>query len=329
MCQLSPRPSKAPRSLAGKTTIAIVLRECVVDMLRLAVPTDAETYERMQDPLAERGIEAEYVQTAERSIPIAEGREVFADDSGTNGGFDVGFVFPPRLPEGGIADALLDVPWVNGREEVLRSRHKGETLAHLSAAGLPVPETVVISNLVEEPTLRDAFGRFDPPVVVKPNSTTRGVGVAKAHDLDSFLGICDYLELVHAYRATGDRSFLVQEYLPDARDFRAMVVDGEYVGCVERRLPADARAAGRWKHNVHRGAVADGVELPAARRELAEEAAAALDVDWLGVDLLVSGDRAVVTETNARPTVDDAAKYEADLDDRLAALVRRTAGRDR
>ena len=291
-------------------------------MLRLAVPTDAETYERMQDPLAERGIEAEYVQTAERSIPIAEGREVFADDSGTNGGFDVGFVFPRRLAEGGIADALLDVPWVNGREEVLRSRHKGETLAHLSAAGLPVPETVVISNLVEEPTLRDAFGRFDPPVVVKPNSTTRGIGVAKAHDLDTFPGICDYLDLVHDYRATGDQSFLVQEFLADASDYRVMLVDGEVVGAVERRLPEDALAAGQWKHNVHRGATATPVGLDDELRTLAERTAETLDIPWLGVDLLVTDDRAVVNETNARPTIDAATKYRKGFWDDVAALVR-------
>jgi ribosomal protein S6--L-glutamate ligase len=37
----------------------------------------------------------------------------------------------------------------------------------------------------------------------------------------------------------------------------------------------------------------------------------------------------VVNETNARPTVDDATKYETDIDDRLAALIRRTARRDR
>ncbi|PSP49289.1 alpha-L-glutamate ligase [Halobacteriales archaeon QH_7_69_31] len=271
-------------------------------MLRLAVATDAETLARIREPLADRGIEAVHVPTRERAQPLGE---PIAEEP-----FDVGFVYPPRLMEGGVADALLDVPWVNDRAAVLRSRNKAGAIARLGAAGVPTPRTVHVSNPVGAAELRAVFERFDPPVVVKPNSTTRGVGVAKAHDLDSFLGICDYLELVHAYRATGDRSFLVQEYLPDATDYRAMVVDGEYVGCVERRLPVDARAAGRWKHNVHRGAVADGVALPAARRDLAEEAAAALDIEWLGVDLLATGDRAVVTETNARPTVDDAAKYE-------------------
>jgi ribosomal protein S6--L-glutamate ligase len=328
-------------------------------MLRLAVTTRAETYERMQEPLADRSIAVEHVPTAERTLTPETDL----------GEFDVGFVFPPRLAEGGVADALLGVPWVNGREAVLRSRYKGETLARLSRAGLATPETVVVSDPVDEARLRAAFDRFDPPVVVKPNSATRGVGVTTAGDLDSFLGVCDYLDLVHDYRATGDRSFLVQEYLPGARDYRVMVVDGECVGAVERCIPDDsgttsdgsrhpetdatdpetARAGseppettadgsrpaetttgergptGRWKHNVHRGAVARGVDLPTELREMAESAAAALDIPWLGVDLLVTDGRAVVNETNARPTIDTAEKYRPGFWDEVAALVRQTA----
>ena len=287
-------------------------------MVRLAVATNAETYERMQDPLAERDVTAEYVETAERTVSLADGPAAFADGETV---FDVGFVFPPRLAEGGVAAGLLGVPWVNDRDAVLRSRHKGETLARLSRAGIPVPDTVVVSNPADESRLREAFQQFEPPVVVKPNATTRGVGVAKAHDVDSFLGICDYLDLVHDYRATGDQSFLVQEFLPDARDYRAMVVDGEFVGAVERQLPDDALAAGQWKHNVHRGATATGVDLDDDLRRLAEKAANTLDIPLLGVDLLVTDDRAVVNETNARPTIDSATKYEDGFWDDVAALV--------
>ncbi len=288
-------------------------------MLRLAVATDAETLTRIREPLAEREIEATYVPTEERAQPLSEPLVDGEEE------FDVGFVYPSRPMEGGVADALLDVPWVNDREAILRSRNKAGTLARLGRAGIPTLESVYVSNPVGEAELRAVFERLDPPVVVKPNSTTRGRGIAKAHDVDSFLGICDYLSLVHDYRAIDDRSFLVQEFLPDARDFRAMVVDGEFVGAVERRLSTADRAAGRWKHNVHRGATAEGVELSEKLRRLAERAAHELEIDWLGVDLLVSGDRAVVNETNARPTVDDATKYEPGFYDRLAALIRRTA----
>ena len=285
-------------------------------MLRLAVATNSETYERMREPLAQRGIEVGHVATTERAIPLTE--NPYAD-------YDVGFVYPSRLMEGAVADAMLAVPWVNYREAVLRSRNKADVLARLGRADVPVPESVVVSNPADESELLAAYEALDPPVVVKPNSTTRGVGVTTAGDLDSFLGIADYLDLVHDYRATGDQSFLVQEYLPDATDYRAMVVDGDYVGAVERRLPAEARERGRWKHNVHRGAVAEGVELSGDLRRLAERTAEVLDIDYLGVDLLVSGERAVVNETNARPTIDSATKYEGGFWDRLAGLIRARA----
>jgi len=284
--------------------------------MRMAVATDAETYGRMRAPLADRDVHVEYVQTAERTVTLTD--PPWEE-------FEVGFVYPPRLMEGGVADALLDIPWVNDREAVLRSRNKADTTARLDRAGLPVPETVVVSNPVDESELVAAYERLDPPVVVKPNSTTRGVGVAKAADLDSFLGVVDYLDLVHDFQATGDKSFLVQEYLDGATDYRVMVLDGEYVGAVERRLSESALAAGQWKHNVHRGAEATRVDLNPELRDLAERAADVLDIPFLGVDILVTDDRAVVNETNARPTIDDSEKYEAGFWDDLAGLIRRTA----
>ncbi|WP_135663566.1 ATP-grasp domain-containing protein [Halorhabdus rudnickae] len=283
-------------------------------MLRLAVATQAETYTRMRDPLEERDIEVVGLRTDERAISL--GSDPFPD-------VDVGYVFPSRLMEGGLADAALGVRWVNDRASVLRSRNKAETLRRLTDAGVPIPETTLVSNPLDQDALVETFERFDPPVVVKPNSTTRGNGVTLAHDLDSFLGICDYLDLVHDYRATGDRSFLVQEFLPGARDYRVMVLDGEYVGAVERQVAG--QDDDRWKHNVHRGATARAVDLPAKHRRLAERAATALEIPVLGVDLLVTADRAVVSETNARPTIDDVDKYVPDFWDRLAHLIRRTA----
>jgi len=300
-------------------------------MLRLAVTTRAETFERLREPLDARGIEVVHVRPTERTIPLTDAPTAEVDEPASDAGsapfpaVDVGFVYPSRVMEGGAVDALLGVPWVNDREAILTSRNKAGVLARLSRAGLPVPETVLVSNPADEDALVDAAEGIGFPLVVKPNSTTRGVGVARVVDVDSLLGVTDYLDLIHEFPATGDRSFLLQAYLPDARDYRAMVVDGRYVGAVERRLPEPDRAAGKWKHNVHRGAEARGVDLPPDRRRLAERAAEALGIDYLGVDLLVAGDRAVVSETNARPTVDAATKYEPGFFDDLAALIERTA----
>ena len=281
-------------------------------MLGLAVANDTETFQRMREPLADRGIRAEHVSVRESVTDLAA--PPFDPQQ-----FDAGFVFPGRLMEGGVVDAFLTVPWVNDREAVLRSRNKAGSLATLANAGVPVPETRYVSNPTDEDDVRAAFEALDGPVVVKPNSTTRGIGVAKVHDADSLAGVTDYLDLVHDYRATGDKSYLVQEYLADAADYRVMVLDGEIVGAVQREAPEG------WKHNVHRGADASGVDLPGELRDLAVAAADALDVDFLGVDILVAEGRAVVNETNARPTIDDASKYEDGFYDDLAALVERTA----
>ncbi|GAA0247761.1 RimK family alpha-L-glutamate ligase [Haladaptatus pallidirubidus] len=286
-------------------------------MLDLAVAYRKRTFERMREPFSERGIRVRHVPNEARTFDLAD-PPWSADE------FDAGFIYPSRMMEGGVVDALLSVPWVNGREAVLTSRNKAEVIARLGKAGVPVPKTAMVSNPVEERDLREIFARFDSPVVIKPNSTTRGTGIAKVGDVDSFLGVVDYLNLVHDYRATGDKSFLVQEYLPGATDYRAMVVDGDYVGAVERRLPDDALAEGRWKHNVHRGAAACGISLPDEHRKIAERTAKVLDIPFCGVDILDTGDRIVVNETNARPTIDAETKYEDGFYDRLAGLVRAT-----
>ncbi|MDQ2050911.1 RimK family alpha-L-glutamate ligase [Natronolimnohabitans sp. A-GB9] len=284
-------------------------------MIDLAVANDTQTFQRMREPLAERGVRVHHVPASERVVPLGSDAPWDGDE------YDVGFVYPGRLMEGGVADAVLDIPWLNDHETVLTSRNKAEVLARLERADLPVPKSVYVSNEVSEDELAAVFDRFEPPVVIKPNSTTRGVGVAKAHDVDSFLGICDYLSLVHDYRATGDRSFLVQEYLPNATDYRVMVLEGEYVGAVERRLPDEAVREGQWKHNVHRGAEATGVELPSEWRRLAERVAGELEIPFVGVDLLETDDGVVVNETNARPTIDQATKYEPDFYDRLVDAI--------
>lgn len=282
--------------------------------------TDAETFERIREPLEDRGIVVEHVQAKERSLRVS-GDDLKAEFDG----FDVGFVYPSRMMEGAVVDTRLSVPWVNDREAVLTSRNKAGVIASLDTAGVPTPRTTLISNPTDESTVIDAVSSFSYPVVVKPNSATRGVGVTTAQNLDALLGVVDYLNLIHDYRATGDKSYVIQEFIPNARDYRAMVVDGAYAGAVRRQLPEGALAAGRWKHNVHRGAEASGVTLPAHAKRLAEKTAEVLDIPYLGVDLLETDDRIVVNETNARPTIDAVTKYDPGFYDRLAGLITQTA----
>lgn len=282
-------------------------------MIDLAVVNREETFERLQEPLADRGIAVHHLPVSSRTVPLT-GEGPWDPETA-----DVGFVYPGRHLEGAVATALLEIPWLNGRDAVLDSRNKAAVIARLERAGFPVPETVYVSSPVGEAELLAAFEQIGPPVVLKPNSTTRGRGVTRLADRDSLLGVADYLSLLHEFPATRDRSFLLQEFVPDATDYRVMVLEGEYVGAVTRSSPD----GDGWKHNVHRGASARGDHPPSRVIDLAEAVAAELGIPFLGVDVLLTGDRTLVTETNARPTVDDPGKYERPLFDRLAAAIRR------
>ena len=107
-------------------------------MIDLAVANRAETFERMAGPLEERGIRCHHVPVDERVIPLGE------DAPWDPGEFDVGFVYPGRLMEGAVADALLEIPWLNDRDVVLDSRNKAAVLARLGQEGVSVPETVYV-----------------------------------------------------------------------------------------------------------------------------------------------------------------------------------------
>lgn len=71
-------------------------------MLRLAVASRAETFERMQDPLAQRGINAFHLRPKERAIPVTGPEPAPIHEELPDGGADVGFVYPSRLMRGSI-----------------------------------------------------------------------------------------------------------------------------------------------------------------------------------------------------------------------------------
>lgn len=256
-----------------------------------------ESNRRLEDNLSEQGIECVRLETEGRVYGLGEASvEV-----------DAGLVYPSRLMEGGVMDALSGFPWIVGVGDVLTSRNKMRCLALLDKEGVPVPDTCLVSNPWE--------GELDVefPVVVKPNSATRGNGVVRVEDGDSLRGVMDYFDALHESSLVFDRSYLVQEYLEDARDYRVMVIDGEYVGAVERRGEG-------WKHNVHRGAEAVGVTPRDEVVGLALRAAGVLGLDFCGVDVL-DGVRTVVNEVNVRPTIDSSSKYEPEFYRVLARLV--------
>jgi RimK family alpha-L-glutamate ligase len=83
----------------------------------------------------------------------------------------------------------------------------------------------------------------------------------------------------------------------DGRDVRVFVVGGRVLGAIQRHA-----SNGDWRTNVSRGGSVRPFELPPAWEQLALRAAAAIDADYAGVDLLPSRDGTVfVLEVNGIP----------------------------
>jgi len=81
------------------------------------------------------------------------------------------------------------------------------------------------------------------------------------------------------------------------RDYRLFVVGGRVLAAIERQA-----AEGDWRSNVARGAAAVPFDAPAGWQQLAIRAAAAIEADYAGVDLLQGPDGTVyVLEVNGIP----------------------------
>lgn len=282
----------------------------------LAVASDGPTRRRLRRHLPARGI-------AVHHLDVGSGLTELTDTDRAARQYDVGFVYPPRTVPGAVYTARQALEWVNDRDAIATTRNKAGSLARLTAAGVSIPRTFHAVSPVEYDEVIEAAQALQGPVVIKPNATTRGTGHVLVHDTDSLRGVVDYLDLVHAFPATADRSFLVQAYHPAARDLRLTVIDGSVAGAVERTLPSTA-GDGEWVRNVHRGATATAIDPPDTVVELAERAASLLSVPLLGVDILLSDDGPMVLEVNGRPTIDRVEKYPSDFYDRLTALIERT-----
>lgn len=282
--------------------------------LNLAVTSDGPTRRRLYQHLPSYGIAVHHLPVGQQVYQLGSA-EIDMD-------LDVGFVFPKRVAEGDVITTELDIPWVNDREDILTTRNKAGVLAQLDAVGIPTPRSYLVSSPADPEVVRSVFDRLGDTVVIKPNSTTRGIGHVRVDDIDSFRGVIDYLELIHDFPATGDRSFLIQEYIPDARDVRLTLIDGSVAGAVERRLDGES---GGWVKNVHRGAKPVPVTPTERLTDLAERVGAALEVAFLGVDVLIGPEGPQVIEVNGRPTIDRVEQYPSDFYGRLAGLIERTA----
>ncbi|WP_342162672.1 RimK family alpha-L-glutamate ligase [Methylobacterium sp. SD21] len=190
----------------------------------------------------------------------------------------------------GVLHALVAtgcVVW-NSPSAIERSVDKAATSLLIARAGLPTPQTWVVSTREAACALAAREARPGNPLVLKPLFGSQGEGLAlieRPEDLPEEEAV--------------SRVYYLQRYVPRQdglwRDFRVFVCDG-------RAVAGMIREGDGWITNVHRGGRPLPWAMPPVAAELAEAAAAAVGVAYSGVDLVEDGEGGyAVLEVNSMP----------------------------
>jgi RimK family alpha-L-glutamate ligase len=264
----------------------------------LSTPTGWHTDE-LSRALAERGHTSRVLPYEGLVARLGTGRNVARGLSiESKAIFDVEAVLARMIPDGSLEQIIYrmdslhwiekhGVPVMNSPRAIERSVDKFYTTALLQEAGLPTPETVVCEGAADAMAAVLAMG----DVIVKPIFGSMGHGMVRMSDPDVAFRVVRALEQTRAV-------FYVQRAVDhNGCDVRVFVVGGRVLGAIQRHA-----SNGDWRTNVSRGGSARPFELPPGWEQLALRAAAAVDADYAGVDLLPSRDGTVfVLEVNGIP----------------------------
>ena len=191
----------------------------------------------------------------------------------------------------GVLHALreLSVPVWNSARAIERCVDKSMTTFLLKRAGLPTPPTFAVEGLADAQMIAE---RELPrtPLVLKPLFGSQGRGIRLIRtlaDLPSPEEVDDTYYLQHYVERAG----------PPFADYRVFVCAGRVVDMMIRR-------GNDWVTNIQRGAIPEIV--PASMRQrlsaMAIAAAAAVEADFAGVDILPAADGTLqVVEVNSMP----------------------------
>ena len=197
---------------------------------------------------------------------------------------------------------------INPVAALLAAHDKLRTAWILHAAGVPHPVTRHLRD-------SDAVG-LSPPLVLKPRFGSWGADVVLCCTESA---VRDRLAEVSKRTWFRRHGVLVQTAVPSAgHDLRVLIAAGRVVGAIERTA-----APGEWRTNVACGGACEPVAVSPAAGELAATAAAAIEADLVGVDLMPLGDdRYVVLELNGAVDFgDDYVLGDADLYVDIAAAL--------
>ena len=172
---------------------------------------------------------------------------------------------------------------------ISRARNKVRTLQILSRKHIPIPETLFSINPDDIEEQIELLG--GPPVIIKLQEGTQGLGVILAETKKSAKSIIDTF-----YKM--DTSILIQKYIEESNgeDIRIFVVGNKVIASMKR-----TSAVGEFRSNVHRGGFTERIEPTAKEQYIALNATKHLGLGVAGVDIIRSKKGPLLIEVNASP----------------------------
>jgi [lysine-biosynthesis-protein LysW]--L-2-aminoadipate ligase len=222
-------------------------------------------------------------------VDLIDVRRMVLDTRRTSQTWDVVLDRCVQLSHALTALRLLEdrgVATVNAHRVVANCADKAVTTSLLSAAGVPVPRTLVAFSIEGALEAIDAVGY---PAVIKPPVGSWGRLLARVNDRDAAEAL---LEHKATLGSVAHQVYYVQEHIAKpGRDIRAFVAGGRVICAVERQ-------SDHWVTNTARGATTANRPVTAEIADLSLAAATAVGGGLLAVDLLEDGDRLLVSEVN-------------------------------
>ena len=183
----------------------------------------------------------------------------------------------------------MDVFCANTASGIADSRDKLRSLQILSRHHIGIPRTTFVKNKRDVlPAIERVGGA---PVIIKLIEGTQGIGVLLAESISAATSIIELLQ-------SQKQNVLIQKFVAESKgkDIRAFVVGDRVVAAMRRVAQGQ-----EFRSNVHRGGVAEPVDLPEEYKATAVRAAQILGLRVAGVDMLEGADGPQIMEVNSSP----------------------------
>jgi ribosomal protein S6--L-glutamate ligase len=183
----------------------------------------------------------------------------------------------------------MDVFCANTAHGILNSRDKLRSLQILSRHNIGIPRTAFVRDKNDVlPAIERVGGA---PVVIKLIEGTQGIGVLLADTVKQAESIIELLQ-------SQKQNVLVQKFVAESKgkDIRAFVVGDQVVAAMRRVAQGQ-----EFRSNVHRGGVAEPVELDQEYIDTAIRCTQIMGLSVAGVDMLEGKDGPQVMEVNSSP----------------------------